>query len=447
MFAACASLTQAPTAGLTAGNSSSEVVLAGSGVLPPRRLPRGRRRPCAKRVRHAYETVAQSSCHASVEVFNTDFDEAGEHVLVTTVNGQPVHGECSPGPGYQPCASRFPVDVDEAGLLEVRTLAATPVPGATFVGDRVHARHSLSCVRQEYARSGASRRAAVAVSGLTGGCDLRARSSTADLGIPMGCMGIRRPSAAACRRFYTHGPAQRAEQLKLCYYDAAADMCRGASYDQCRAPQSCLLSVSVRMGGFEAPRKFVRATHANGRRVHGRCEAAASRADAAGYVPCATSVPVSPDDAGVLELATEASEALDGPLHDGSLLHVKHTLVCTQVGVARSGDAPSEARYTFGGLGAALQCLLGVDVYQPGVAAASPLVLSTTANGAEVHSRCTLPRTVVRADGWFACARRVPLAPSPTGRYLFVTNASCAVDENPHDGHELHVQYRLECGG
>ena len=56
----------------------------------------------------------------------------------------------------------------------------------------------------------------------------------------------------------------------------------------------------------------------------------------------------------MLELVTEASEALDGPPHDGSLLHVKHTLVCTQVGTARSGDAPSEARYTFGGLGAAL---------------------------------------------------------------------------------------------
>ena len=201
----------------TACNSSLEVVLAGSGVLSPRRLPRGRRRSCAKRVRHVYQTMAQSACRASVEVFNTDFDEAGEHVLATTVNGQPVHGECSPGPGYQPCASRFPVDVDEAGLLEVRTVAAAHVPGATFVGDRVHARHSLSCVRQEYARSGTSRRAAVAVSGLTGGCDLRTRSSTADFGIPMGCMGIRRPSAAACRRFYTHGPAQRAEQLKLCY--------------------------------------------------------------------------------------------------------------------------------------------------------------------------------------------------------------------------------------
>jgi len=284
------------------------------------------------------------------------------------------------------------------------------------------------------------------VAGLKSVCDLRARTNTMELGIPMGCMGIRRPSPASCRRFYVHGPEQNAEQLQLCFYDAAADVCRGASYAQCSTPQSCLLSVAVWRGGFDAPNKFVQATHANGRRVHGRCEADGARAGAGGYFTCATSVPVSPDVQGVLELVTEASEALDGPPHDGSLLHVKHTLVCTQVGAARSVDAASEARYTFDGLGTALQCLLGVEAYQPtGVSAMVPLELSTTANGAEVHSRCTLPRTPVGADGWFACARRVPLAPSPTGRYVFMTNASCAVDENPHDGHELHVRYALDC--
>lgn len=424
------------------------VVLAGSGIAPPRRFLRApRRRRCSKRVQHVYEAPAQSTCHASVDVFNTDFDEAGEHVVATLVNGQPLHGRCSPGPGYQSCASGIPVDADQSGRLTVHTVATGSVPAASFVGDHVHARHSLSCVQQAYARSGTSRRAKVSVSGLTSRCDLRERTNAVELGIPMGCMGIRKPSIASCRRFYAHGPQQRAEQLELCYYDATADVCRGESYAKCRAPQSCELSVEVWRGGFDAPHKFVRSTLANGVPVHGRCEADPTREGfSRGYFTCATSLPVLPDATGLLELVTEASEALDGPPHEGSLLTVKHTLVCTQVGAARGGDAAFEARHTFRGLDLVLLCVLGVDVYQPaGVTASAPLALSTTANGEEVHGRCSLPRTVVGVDGWFACARRVTLSPSTSGRYQFETNASCAVDENPHDGHELHVRYALEC--
>ena len=42
------------------------------------------------------------------------------------------------------------------------------------------------------------------------------------------------------------------------------------------------------------------------------------------------------------DIVTEGSEALDGPPHEGSLLTVKHTLVCTQVGVARGGAPAAE---------------------------------------------------------------------------------------------------------
>ena len=71
---------------------------------------------------------------------------------------------------------------------------------------------------------------------------------------------------------------------------------------------------------------------------------------------------------------------------------------------------------------------------------------ATTANGVVVHGRCDPPQATVGADGWFACAQRVPVARSADGAYAFATNASCTVDENPHDGHELHVRYTLACG-
>ena len=125
-------------------------------------------------------------------------------------------------------------------------------------------------------------------------------------------------------------------------------------------------------------------------------------------VGCQLPLGYQPDAAGQLTLETEASEAVDGQPHDGSLLHVKHTLVCAQVGTARSGGAAHEARHTFGMLGEALQCLLGVEVYKTGFAEGAHVV-ATTANGVEVHGRCDPPQPAVDAEGWFACARRVPL--------------------------------------
>ena len=450
---------------VTCNRSSSESVLVGSGVQQRRRSRR--RRSCPqRRVEHLYERRhPRLACTASVEVFDTDFDDVDEHVTTTIVNGVALHAECSPGPGYHTCASRFPVDADEAGRLEVRTVASKAVRTQPFVGDHVHVRHALSCIRQEFAKSGASRRATASIAGLTGGCDLRGRTNTADLGLPMGCMGIRRPSAATCVRYFVHRRAQPASRLQLCHYDAAADVCRGSPFDACRAPQSCVLSVGVWRTDFDGGDEYVLRTTANGAEVHGRCDTDQASAGGGGYYTCASSAPVWPDATGRLELSTEASEAVDGAPHDGSLVHVKHTLVCSQVGTARSGERARDAAFTFGGLGTALQCLLGIEVYKTGfgaaaaahdesrsrasasVAAAAPAhVLATTANGVEVHGRCDPPQATVGADGWFACARRVPLARSRDGAYAFATNASCTVDENPHDGHELHVRYTLACG-
>ena len=61
-------------------------------------------------------------------------------------------------------------------------------------------------------------------------------------------------------------------------------------------------------------------------------------------------------------------------------------------------------------------------------------VISTTANGYPVHSKCTLSDSVL-VDGvsYLLCAEHVPLPASADGRYMFTTTASSEVNEGLSD--------------
>jgi hypothetical protein len=57
-------------------------------------------------------------CYVSVYVYNGDYDEAEEYIRETTVNGQQVHGSCSPTDGapvdqdnFFTCANVVPLPV------------------------------------------------------------------------------------------------------------------------------------------------------------------------------------------------------------------------------------------------------------------------------------------------------------------------------------------------
>jgi len=82
-------------------------------------------------------------------------------------------------------------------------------------------------------------------------------------------------------------------------------------------------------------------------------------------------------------------------------------------------------------------------------------VVSTTANGVEVHGKCS-PMAGNKVDGrgyrvdgrgFFDCAKMVALPISPNGAYTFVTTATSWVDENPYEGSFVYATYMVDCEG
>ena len=114
------------------------------------------------------------------------------------------------------------------------------------------------------------------------------------------------------------------------------------------------------------------------------------------------------------------------------------------------------------------QCYLTVSVQNTDYDDADEYVVSTTANGVEVHGKCSPFKpnsTVVATDGrwinetdgavfavvdergYFECATQFELPPAPDGTYVFVTTATPAVDENPYEGSFVYATYMVDCEG
>ena len=100
------------------------------------------------------------------------------------------------------------------------------------------------------------------------------------------------------------------------------------------------------------------------------------------------------------------------------------------------------------------QCYLTVSVQDTDYDEADEYVVSTTANGVEVHGRCS--PSDLRPDGanytvddrgFFECAKYVVLPPSPDGTYTFVTMATPEVDEDAYEGSFVYVEYMVDCEG
>ena len=94
------------------------------------------------------------------------------------------------------------------------------------------------------------------------------------------------------------------------------------------------------------------------------------------------------------------------------------------------------------------QCYVTVAVKNTDYDEADEYVVSTTVNGVEIHGKCSpLDGAVVDGRGFFECVRYVPLPASPDGTYTFVTSATPAVNENPHEGSFVYVEYMVDCEG
>ena len=87
-------------------------------------------------------------------------------------------------------------------------------------------------------------------------------------------------------------------------------------------------------------------------------------------------------------------------------------------------------------------------VYDTDYDATDEYVVSTTANGEEVHGKCS-PKdgAVLDGRGFFECVRYMPLPVSPDSTYTFVTTATPSVDEHAYEGSFVYVEYMVDCEG
>jgi hypothetical protein len=93
----------------------------------------------------------------------------------------------------------------------------------------------------------------------------------------------------------------------------------------------------------------------------------------------------------------------------------------------------------------AAQCYLTVEVKNTDYDQVDEYIINTTANGVEVHGKCSpLDGAVVDEDGYFLCARRVALPLAADGVYDFQTTASAEVEE-AFDGNYVVVDYTVHC--
>ena len=93
------------------------------------------------------------------------------------------------------------------------------------------------------------------------------------------------------------------------------------------------------------------------------------------------------------------------------------------------------------------QCYLTVQVYNTDYDGDDEYVVSTTANGEEVHGKCSPSDGAVMVGDYFECVKMVELPISTDSTYTFVTSATPAVNENPHEGSFVHVEYMVDCEG
>ena len=97
---------------------------------------------------------------------------------------------------------------------------------------------------------------------------------------------------------------------------------------------------------------------------------------------------------------------------------------------------------------AARQCYLTVEVKDTDYDEDGEHIISTTANGVEVHGKCSpADGAPIDGRGFFECAKFVELPPSPDSTYTFVTTATDTVDENAYEGSYVFVEYMVDCEG
>ena len=92
-------------------------------------------------------------------------------------------------------------------------------------------------------------------------------------------------------------------------------------------------------------------------------------------------------------------------------------------------------------------CYLTVNVKATDFDQADEYIIATTANGEQVHGKCSPSdgAVVVDEDNFFECATYVALPTSADGSWIFETLASPGVNDGAFDGNLLYVEYSVSC--
>ena len=265
-------------------------------------------------------------------------------------------------------------------------------------------------------------------------------------------------------------------------------------------PGKCYLSAMVLNTDYNDDDEYVVSTTVNGVEVHGRCypknDAHPGGAEADGlFFPCFTLVPLpaAADDKYVVVMtATPAvDEAFGNPLalatanpnYANDAVFVEYIVSCERDHCSTpqsppspppsplmspptpsSPSAPLMCAYGLVGQGSgetstvavrtqaaeakavdAAQCYLTVEVKNTDYDQVDEYIINTTANGVEVHGKCSpLDGAMVDEDGYFLCARRVALPLAADGVYDIETTASAEVEE-AFDGNYVVIDYTVHC--
>ena len=349
-----------------------------------------------------------AQCYLTVEVKNTDFDQAAEYIINTTANGVEVHGKCSPldgavvdEDGYFQCARRVALPFAADGLYEFVTTASAEVEEASN-GNYVVVDYTVHCVsdecrHRELATCLYTAYAAEAYSLYTAADAAEAK--------PELCASWCADNTAAWSEKCYWGKRPCLGCLECT--DALHTDALASPLTIVTAPHtmdgSCYLKVELRTDYLSNSDEHVITTTANGQ-VVGTCSQWAQSAQSDGFAAavangtfkCVDSIALPASEDGVFTLLTNvtAMEGVADPDASSTPLYVAYTVSCTDSFCKPAlppSPPPSPPPSSPPPPRSTRLCYVTVLVKNTDYDAANKYVVNTTANGVEVHGVCSPP--------------------------------------------------------
>ena len=314
-------------------------------------------------------------CYLTVEVYDTDYDEADEYVISTTSNGVEVHGECRPGNGTVfrgnlfKCAQMVPLPLSRDGTYTFVTTATPAVDENAYEGSFVYVEYMVDCDGFCQPPSAPPSAPPAAPPPLPPTCSYSATPSvsssgnsatstfsdphdvegaylvhenatcegadqTSNLGVfgsPEACA----PAAAAAGCALFQWTSEATSDCSCC----ARETANSSGWNIYSPQRQCYVTVSVRDTDYDGPDEYVIGTTANGETVHGKCSPSGEAdLDSRGFFECAYKAALPPTLDGTYTLITTATPAVNERPYEGSFVYVEYMVDCE--GACQPPSAP-----------------------------------------------------------------------------------------------------------